>query len=98
MNDAQNEETSPPVEAPAGKWWGESITMWGVIVTTLSTVLPVIGPLVGLDISAEVVRQIGAQATAVIQAVGALAGTLLTIYGRSRAALPLVRREMRVRL
>jgi uncharacterized protein (TIGR02594 family) len=81
-----------------GKWWGESMTIWGVAITTLSTVLPVVGPLFGLDISADVVRQLGAQATNVIQAVAALFGTLLTVYGRSRAAQPLVRREMRVRL
>lgn len=83
---------------PEAKWWGESVTIWGVVITTLSTVLPVIGPLVGLDISAEIVRQIGAQATAVIQATGALVGTILTVYGRSRAAAPLSRREMRVRV
>ncbi len=74
------------------------MTIWGVVITTLSTVLPVIGPLAGLDISAEIVRQIGAQATAVVQATGALVGTILTVYGRSRAAGPLARREMRVKL
>ena len=98
MNEVQNADLNPAVDGGAGKWWGESMTMWGVILTTLSSVLPVVGPLVGIDISAEVIRQIGAQATAVIQAIGALTGTLLTVYGRSRASLPLVRREMRVRL
>ncbi len=88
-----NDTTSAP-----GKWWGESLTIWGVIITTLSTVLPVVGPLFGFDISAEVIRQIGEQATHVAQAIGGLIGTLLTIYGRSKAIAPLVRREMLVRL
>lgn len=93
-----SETTTREQAAPAGKWWGESMTIWGVIVTTLATVLPVVGPLIGLDISAELVRQIGAQATQVMQALAGLAGTLMTVYGRARASGPLMLREMRIRL
>lgn len=92
------EEQTTAIATAEGKWWGDSVTMWGVLITTLSTVLPVVGPLIGLDISAEAVRQLGEQATAVVQAVGGLAGTLLTIYGRARATAPLVRRDVSVRI
>jgi lysozyme family protein len=80
------------------KWWGESLTIWGVIVTTLATVLPVVGPLFGYDITADLVHQIGAQATQVIQAIGGLVGTLMTIVGRSRATAGLVRRQVQLKL
>lgn len=80
---------STPATAPDTKWWGYSMTVWGVVMTTLSAVLPTIGPLLGLNITAELVQQLGEQVVAVVQAVGALLGTLLTIYGRVRANLPL---------
>ena len=80
------------------KWWGESLTIWGVIVTALSTVLPVVGPLFGLEITAEMVRQLGGQLTEIIQALGGVIGTLLTIYGRVRATQPITRRLVAVKL
>ena len=71
------------------KWWGQSMTIWGVIITTLSTVLPAFGPLLGLDITAELIRQLGDQIVVVVQAVGGLIGTILTIWGRARATTSL---------
>ena len=50
--------------------WGQSMTIWGVIITTLSTVLPAFGPLLGLDITAELVRQLGDQIVVIAQALG----------------------------
>jgi len=85
-----------PAEAPATKWWGHSMTIWGVAVTALSTVLPTVGPLIGLDITPEVVRQLGDQVVLAVQAVGGLAGTILTIYGRMRATTTLERRQIKV--
>ena len=35
------------------------MTIQGIIVTTLSTVLPVLGPVFGLNITAELVHQLG---------------------------------------
>jgi lysozyme family protein len=67
------------------KWWGQSLTIWGALITGMSTVLPLIGPLVGLDVTSDLVHQLGDQVVAVVQAVGGLAGTVLTIYGRTRA-------------
>jgi energy-converting hydrogenase Eha subunit A len=65
------------------------MTMWGIVMTTLSAVLPTIGPILGLNITAELVQQLGDQIIIVVQAAGALVGTLLTIYGRVRASAPL---------
>ncbi len=84
-----NAPAPTPAAAPDTKWWGHSMTVWGIVVTTLSAVLPTIGPILGLNITAELVQQLGDQIIAVVQAVGALIGTLLTIYGRVRATLPL---------
>jgi uncharacterized protein (TIGR02594 family) len=89
---AMANETQSPTAVPAApdsKWWGHSMTVWGIVITTLSFVLPTLAPLVGLDITAELVQQLGQQIVVVVQAVGALIGTLLTIFGRMRASGPL---------
>ena len=41
------------------KWWGQSLTLWGTMITALSTVLPTLAPLFGFEISGETVRQLG---------------------------------------
>ena len=80
------------------KWWGSSITIWGAVITALSTVVPVLAPAVGLDITPEVVREAGQQVVAVVQAVGGLVGTIMTIYGRARASQSLERRQVQLHL
>ena len=87
-----------PVSAVPAKWWGDSMTIWGVVVTTLATVLPALGPVVGIDISGDMIRQLGLQATSAVQALGGLIGTILTIYGRMRAIQPLMRRDFTIKL
>ena len=68
------------------------------MITALATVLPVLGPLIGLELSADMIRQLGQQTVQVAQAAAGLAGTLMTIYGRSRASTRLERRELRFQL
>ena len=80
------------------KWWGRSLTIWGSIVTGLATVMPIIGPLVGLQISADVVHQLGDGVIQVGQALAGVIGIVMTIYGRTRAVQPLVRRDFMVKL
>jgi uncharacterized protein (TIGR02594 family) len=76
----QPEQTDTTAPATAeSKWWGQSMTMWGVIITFLSTVLPTVGPLLGLNITAELVHQVGDQLVLVVQSIGGLVGTILTI-------------------
>ncbi len=84
-------------QAPA-KWWGSSLTIWGAIVTALAAVLPAIGPAFGLDITAEIVRDLGQQLLAIFQGIAALIGTIMTLYGRVRATQPLERRFVSVKL
>jgi uncharacterized protein (TIGR02594 family) len=93
-------ETTTPAAVPASdaKWWGQSMTIWGVIITTLSTVLPTFGPLLGLNVTAELVHTVGDQLVAVVQAIGGLVGTVLTIYGRVRATPSLERRQVTLNL
>jgi len=83
---------------PEPKWWGHSLTVWGAAVTAAAAILPALGPLIGLDITSEAVRQIGADVGAIVQAVAGVIGTLMTLYGRSRATAPLMRRDLSLRL
>lgn len=80
------------------KWWGQSMTIWGAVVTAMATVIPVLGPLIGVEIPAEVIRHAGSQAGQVLQAVAGLVGTALTIWGRIRATQPLIRRDVSLRI
>jgi hypothetical protein len=80
------------------KWWGQSITIWGAIITGLSTVLPALGPLIGVDITGDLVREAGQGIVQTVQAVGGLVGTILTIYGRVRASTPLEQRRVQMKL
>ncbi len=83
---------------PTSKWWGESMTIWGALITGLSTVLPALGPIVGFDITGDLVREAGEQIVQTVQAFGGLLGTILTIYGRLRASQPLEQRSMMIKL
>ena len=80
------------------KWWGQSITIWGAIITGLSTVLPALGPAFGIDITGDLVREAGAGIVQTVQAVGGLLGTIMTIYGRVRATRPLEQRYMQLKV
>jgi uncharacterized protein (TIGR02594 family) len=93
--------TSTPIPSATNaepKWWGQSLTIWGTIVTGLATVMPIIGPLIGLQISADVVHQLGDGVIHVGQALAGVIGIVMTIYGRTRAVQPLVRRDFMVKL
>ncbi|HZT48538.1 MAG TPA: TIGR02594 family protein [Hyphomicrobiaceae bacterium] len=83
-------------QPPQGKWWGHSMTIWGVMITALSTVLPVLAPAIGLDLTPELVRQLGDNVLNVGQAVGGLVGTVLAIYGRVRTSTPIERRQFTI--
>ena len=90
-HEGDKDMTTTPTTSGNGKWWGHSITMWGTIITMLSVVVPAMAPVTGIDISGDQVRDAGEQTVEAIQAVGALVGTLLTIFGRMRASQPIER-------
>ena len=92
-----------PIDMPASststtKWWGNSVTIWGALITALSTVLPAVGPVIGIDITGDLVREAGEQLVETVQAIGGLIGIAMTIYGRVRANQPLERRDLTVKL
>lgn len=80
------------------KWWGHSMTIWGVLITTLSTVLPTLGPVIGVDVTPDLVENAGAQLVTTVQAISGLVGTLMAIYGRVRATKPLVKRPVNLHI
>lgn len=96
MTETSSSTTTTP--APEAKWWGQSMTIWGVFITSLSTVLPVIGPVLGLNITADLIHQLGDGVVQVVQASGGLIGTVLTVWGRLRATQPLVRTRVSLTL
>jgi hypothetical protein len=85
-------EPSPPQEFPMTnepKWWAQSLTIWGTIITGISTVAPIVGPLFGINLSGALISQFGAETMQVLQAAGGVLGTLMAITGRARATAPL---------
>jgi lysozyme family protein len=48
-NEGDRDMTSDQSQPAPTKWWGESMTIWGTIITGLATVLPAFGPLIGVD-------------------------------------------------
>jgi hypothetical protein len=84
--------------APAAKWWGNSLTIQGALISAASAALPVLGTIVGINLSGDTVRLLGEQTVAVVQAVGGLAGMLMTVSGRLRATTRLERRSMLVKV
>ena len=87
-----------PEPGASAKWWGSSLTIWGVVVTALSTVAPTILSVFGFDVPSSLIEQLGADLLTLAQAIAGLVGTIMTIVGRTRAALPLARRPMALRL
>jgi hypothetical protein len=61
-------------------------------------VLPALGPVIGIDVTGDLVREAGEQIVTTVQAIGGLIGTVMTIYGRVRASQPLERRDLTVKL
>ena len=90
--------TEPKTVREGAKWWGSSMTIWGALITAASTVVPVLGPAVGINVTPDLVVHAGEQLVSIVQAIGGLVGTAMAIYGRSRASETLTRREMRVSL
>lgn len=90
--------SASPATGAESKWWGQSMTIWGTLITAAATVAPVVGPLIGIDISADTIKQLGGQTAEVARGIAGLVGTILAIYGRTRAVQPLMRREVALRL
>jgi len=92
----QKKETIPMITEQ--KWWVESLTIWGTLITALSTVLPFIGPFIGLDISSAMIEQFGEAVVRLIQALGGVTGTFMAVYGRMRATTALTQHRVSLKL
>ena len=96
----QVQSTSPtatPAPLPA-KWWGESLTIWGAVLTAVTTVAPALFAAAGIDMPADLIRQLGREAIAAVQALAGLIGTVMTIVGRIRAERRLELRSLSLRI
>ena len=80
------------------KWWGESLTIWGALLTAVSTVAPAIFAAVGIDMPADLIQRLGRDTMTVAQAIAGLVGTVMTVMGRLRASSAIGRREVSIRL
>lgn len=97
MPEAENPYSETQTKT-TGKWWGESLTIWGAIVTSISTVAPTILAAMGVDISGDLIQRLGNDMLLTVQAAGGLVGTIMTIVGRVRAVSALERRALSWRL
>ncbi|WP_195930292.1 TIGR02594 family protein [Hyphomicrobium album] len=91
--------TAPsPTPEPAPVWWGKSVTIWGILITAASTVLPVLARAAGIDITPELISQFGTDVTTVASAIGGLVGTVMAIWGRVKASRPLTTAPVQLKI
>lgn len=84
--------------APEAKWWGRSMTIWGTLVTAASAILPMLAAAAGINLPRALIEQAGTELLTAVQAASVVIGTLLSIYGRFRASVPLERKTFAVKL
>ena len=80
------------------KGWWQSMTIWGTLLTAITTVLPLIGVTLGISITPELAEEIGQNVVVIIQALGGLIGTLMALFGRARATALLQARSSRAKI
>ena len=71
------------------KYFAKSVTIWGVLITFLTAVIPVLGPMFGFTFVPADIAQLGKAGTDFINGLGAMIGVFMTLYGRWNATLPL---------
>lgn len=102
----ENPYMTGPTDAPTIKpdtttdikgWW-QSMTVWGTLLTAITTVLPLVGVMLGISITPEIAEEVGQNIVLVIQALGGLIGTFMALFGRARATALLQARSSRVKI
>ncbi len=71
-------------ETETKNWW-QSLTIWGTLLTAITTVLPLVGVVLGVAITPDIADRIGQDIVLVVQALGGLIGTVMALFGRARA-------------
>jgi len=95
MNGPTDAPISKPYAATEVKGWWQSMTIWGTMLTAITTVLPLVGVMLGISITPDLAAQIGQDVVMIIQAIGGLIGTLMALFGRARATTLLQSRSPR---
>ena len=102
MSDAPiftNESFGKSAGSPAAtKWWGGSLTIWGALLTAVTTVAPALFAALGIDLPIDLIQRLGSDVVTLVQAIGGLVGTILTIVGRLRASTFIARRPLTLRI
>lgn len=93
MTNQTNAQSTTTADSDDSKWWAHSKTLWGTLITAAATVIPALGPALGIVLPADMITTFGDQAMTTVQAVAGLFGTLLAIYGRLKAGTPLTLRK-----
>ncbi|WP_045836055.1 TIGR02594 family protein [Hyphomicrobium sp. 99] len=81
-----NQATTTKTTDDGTKWWVQSKTLWGTLITAAATVIPVVAPAIGVSLPADVIQAFGDQVLTALQALTAVFGTALAIYGRFKAS------------
>jgi lysozyme family protein len=95
MTGSTDAPIAKPYDASETKGWWQSMTIWGTLLTAITTVLPLVGVVVGINITPDLAEQISQNIVLVIQAIGGLVGTLMALVGRARATALLQTRPSR---
>lgn len=75
------------------KWILKSLTIWGVVVATITGLVPAINALVpGLDLTPEFILSLDTAVKSAINAAGILIGLVLVVMGRLQSKTELVLR------
>ena len=91
-------DPAPAPDQQPTKWWGESMTIWGALLTGITTVAPAVFAAFGIEVPVELLQKLGGQSVTAAQALIGLAGTVMTIAGRLRATTALQRRVVKLHL
>ena len=66
----------------------KSKTIWGWVVMMAASAAPVFGPILGVDVDAAEINQVGTSVTEWLTATGAVVGSVMIIVGRFTAKAP----------
>lgn len=64
------------------KWIAKSLTLWGALVTAFSALAPTLG----IDITPEGLAEVNESGQSIINALGVVVGSAMTIVGRMKAS------------
>jgi len=97
-NDQSSQNGSNDQGFDSAKWWGNSTTIWGAVITGLAAVVPALAPAIGVQITPDTIHTGADQIGAIIQALMGLAGTIAAINGRVNASQKLMQRLVSVKI